>query len=225
MRRPAGARSSRQRMQRVGRPARPGQRRRRGIAGRGAMGAARGEARSPAAARAAAARAGDALAAGCRPRTARCAAARRCRDAAARRTPSAAAPLSTISPAYITATRSAISATTGRLWVMNTSAMPRSRFSVGQQVQHLRLDGDVQRRGRLVGDQQRAGRWRSPWRSWPAGACRRTSRAGRRGRGAPGSGMPTWRSSATTWLRSAARDAAVRADGLGDLRRRRDAPG
>ena len=62
---------------------------------------------------------------------------------------------STIRPAYITATRSAISATTPRSWVMSRSARPSSRWSVAQQVEDLGLDRDVERGGRLVGDDQR----------------------------------------------------------------------
>ena len=38
-------------------------------------------------------------------------------------------------------------------------------LQVGQQVEDLRLDGDVERRGRLVGDQQRGLAARAPWRS------------------------------------------------------------
>ncbi len=58
-----------------------------------------------------------------------------------------------LSPAYITATRSAISATTPRLWVMNSTAMPYALLQLVQQRQHLRLDRDVERGGRLVGEQ------------------------------------------------------------------------
>jgi hypothetical protein len=39
-------------------------------------------------------------------------------------------------------------------WVIRISAMPVSRLQPGQQVQDLRLNGHVERRGRLVGDQQ-----------------------------------------------------------------------
>ena len=51
-------------------------------------------------------------------------------------------------------TRCAICATTPRSCVISSIAMPLSRCSPAQQVQHLRLDGDVERRRRLVGDQQ-----------------------------------------------------------------------
>ncbi len=64
-----------------------------------------------------------------------------------------------------------------------------------QQLQHLRLHRDVQRRGRLVGDQQPRARRRARSRSSRAGACRRRVRADRRRRRRAGSGMPTRRSS------------------------------
>jgi hypothetical protein len=38
--------------------------------------------------------------------------------------------------------------------VIRISAIPRSRCSRAEQVQHLRLHGDVERRRRLVGDQE-----------------------------------------------------------------------
>ena len=60
---------------------------------------------------------------------------------------------STAWPAYITVTSSATVATTPRSWVMSTRPMCRSRLDLGQQAQDLRLHGDVERRGRLVGDQ------------------------------------------------------------------------
>ena len=94
-------------------------------------------------------------------------------------------------PCCITATRSAISATTPKSWVMNRTAMPcrvcRSRISV----EDLRLRGDVERGGRLVGDQQRRARAPAPWRSSRAGAGRRRARAGRLRSDRSGSGRPT----------------------------------
>ena len=53
----------------------------------------------------------------------------------------------------MTATVSHISATTPRSCVIRMMAMPSCSCSCAQQVQDLRLGGDVQRRGRLVGDQ------------------------------------------------------------------------
>ena len=50
-------------------------------------------------------------------------------------------------------------------------------LQLGQQVQDLRLDGDVERRGRLVGQDQRRARTSAPWRSSRAGAGRRRAGA------------------------------------------------
>ena len=70
-----------------------------------------------------------------------------------------------------------------------------------QQVQDLRLHGDVERRGRLVGDQQLRARRRARWRSSPAGACRPTARADTGAARRSGSGMPTVASSSTARCR------------------------
>ena len=72
----------------------------------------------------------------------------------ARRRPRATGPCSTISPCVITQTRSAILRTMPRSWVMNSIAMPSRALQIGEQLQDLRLHGDVERRRRLVGDQQ-----------------------------------------------------------------------
>ena len=100
--------------------------------------------------------------AGCRRRPVR-----RRREAAARRRAGcayrdAAARSSTVvaragldqPPCCITATRSAISATTPKSWVMNSTAGAALALQFADQVQDLRLRRDVERRGRLVGDQQ-----------------------------------------------------------------------
>ena len=100
-------------------------------------------ARSAAGARAAAGRAGSASRAG-----------PRCRGAGGRRRSRRAVPCSTIRPAYMTATRSAISATTPRSWVIMITAIPSSCLEALEQLQDLRLGGDVERGRRLVGDQQ-----------------------------------------------------------------------
>ena len=81
--------------------------------------------------------------------------ARACTDASDRRTARATGASSTMRPAYITATRSAISATTPRSWVMSSSARPHPLLQLAQQIEDLRLDRDVERRRRLVGDEQR----------------------------------------------------------------------
>ena len=79
---------------------------------------------------------------------------RACRDAAGGRRFRSTGASSTLRPAYITTTRSAISATTPRSWVISMIAEPSRVLQVAHQVEDLRLDGHVQRRGRLVGDQQ-----------------------------------------------------------------------
>ena len=84
----------------------------------------------------------------------------------------------------MTQTRSVFSATTPRSWLISTSAMPLSRRISLQQLQDLRLDGGVERRGRLVGDQEVAAGRPAPWRSSPAGSCRPTARADNRAAGA-----------------------------------------
>ena len=77
-----------------------------------------------------------------------------CRDAAAGRTARSTVASSTLRPAYITTTRCAISATTPRSCVISMIAVPSRVLQVAHQVEDLRLDGHVERRGRLVGDQQ-----------------------------------------------------------------------
>ncbi len=81
-------------------------------------------------------------------------AARPCMGGAGSRTAASPGPISTIRPRYMTATRSHMWRTTDRSWAMNTSVRPKLALQVAQQVQHLRLDRDVQRRDGLVGDQQ-----------------------------------------------------------------------
>ena len=116
--------------------------------------------RSPAGARAGGRAAGGTAAApGCRGRCGRS-------KIVARR------PCSRISPSRITTTWSAISPTTPRSWVMNSTDMRCFSCSAGDQVEDLLLDGDVERRRRLVGDQQLAARRRSPSRSSRAAAGR-----------------------------------------------------
>jgi hypothetical protein len=53
----------------------------------------------------------------------------------------------------MTTTRSVVSAITPRSWVISTIAAPVLLLQLDHQVEDLRLDGDVERRGRLVGDQ------------------------------------------------------------------------
>ena len=88
------------------------------------------------------------------PAPARSAAGRACRDAAGSANSSAVGALSTTSPAYITDTRSATRATMPRSWVISRMREAELALQVGEQPQDLRLHRDVERGGRLVGDQQ-----------------------------------------------------------------------
>ena len=56
-------------------------------------------------------------------------------------------------PPCMTQTRSAILRTIVRSWVMSSTAMPSRRCRSCEELEDLRLDGDVERRRRLVGDQ------------------------------------------------------------------------
>ncbi|MEI2612901.1 MAG: hypothetical protein V9G20_30025 [Candidatus Promineifilaceae bacterium] len=55
---------------------------------------------------------------------------------------------------YWTTTRSAVSATTPMLWVIMIRRHAVLGLQLHQQIEDLLLDGHVERRGRLVGDQQ-----------------------------------------------------------------------
>ena len=66
----------------------------------------------------------------------------------------ATGPRSTMRPSRITSTSSASAAITPMSCVTTASAMPRSRIELAQQREDLRLHRHVERRGRLVGDQQ-----------------------------------------------------------------------
>ena len=80
---------------------------------------------------------------------------RPCRDAAGEANSASTGARSTISPAYITATSSQISATTPRSCVIRMMARVARGLQLAHQLEDLRLHGDVERGGRLVGDQQR----------------------------------------------------------------------
>jgi hypothetical protein len=68
-------------------------------------------------------------------------------------------------PAYITTTRSAFSATTPMSWVIRNDGRAERLLQLAHQLEDLRLDGDVERRGRLVGDQHLGIAATAPWRS------------------------------------------------------------
>ena len=111
-----------------------------------------------------------------------------CTDAAASAKISATGATSTSCPAYITPTRSQICATTPRSCVISTIVV-RSRVpQIPQQIEHLRLDRDVERGRRLVRQHERRARWPAPSRSRRAGACRRRGGAARRRTAAPARG-------------------------------------
>ena len=77
-----------------------------------------------------------------------------CTGGAAARTARALAAYSTMRPRYMTATRAAMCLTTARSCAMNTYGEPEALLQVHQQVDHLRLDRYVERRHRLVADDQ-----------------------------------------------------------------------
>ncbi len=77
------------------------------------------------------------------------------------------------------------------------------RLHVLEQLQDLRLHRDVERGGRLVGDQQVGLVGRAPWRSSRAGAGRRRADADSCRAALCGSGMPTWSSSSRMRARAA----------------------
>ena len=92
-----------------------------------------------------------AAASGSAPRRSACACSRTAAGAGSR----SRAPISTTRPDCMTTTRWAISATTPKSWVMNSTPVPRRSCSSRIELQDLRLRRHVERRGRLVGDQQR----------------------------------------------------------------------
>ena len=77
-----------------------------------------------------------------------------CTGAGRGRAPRADGPSSTTRPAYITASRSQVVPSTDRSWLITSRPSAEVADQRGEQVQHLRLHHHVQRRGRLVGDDQ-----------------------------------------------------------------------
>ena len=121
-------------------------------------------------------------------------------------------------PAYITATRSAVSAITPMSCVTSMMAVPCSRHERLQQRDDLRLDRDVERGRRFVGDDQLRLGARAPARSRPAGACRPRTGAGTgRCAGARPGCRSTSSSSIARCARRRARQVEVRLDGLDEL--------
>ena len=104
-----------------------------------------------------------------------------------RRRPAAS---STMRPAYITTTRSRGLGDHAEVVGDQDDRRAELALQLAHQVEDLRLDRDVERGGRLVGDQQLAGCRPAPWRSSRAGACRPRAGAGTRRARRCGSGMP-----------------------------------
>ena len=129
---------------------------------------------------------------------------RACRDGAAGRTARRSAPPRPCGPHTSRRRGRQVSATTPRSWVIRITAAPVRSFSSQHQVEDLRLDGDVERGGRLVGDQQRRDRRPAPSRSSRAGACRRRTGADTRRARRSASGMCTSRSISTARVARAA---------------------
>ena len=103
---------------------------------------------------------------------------RACRDAAGRRRSPSRVPSSTLRPAYITT--HAVGGLRHDAEVVGDEQHRHAEalLEVADQLEHLRLHGDVERRRRLVGDQQASAGRRAPWRSSRAGACRPRDCAG-----------------------------------------------
>ena len=85
---------------------------------------------------------------------------------------------STISAAYMTETWSATSATDSEIVGDQDQAHPGLLLQVGEKLHDLGLNGDVEGRRRLVGD-ERPDPKRWPWRSRPVAASHRRTRGGR----------------------------------------------
>ena len=148
-------------------------------------------------------------------------AARPCTGGAAGRRSRSTGPSSTIRPRYMTSTRSHSSATTLRLCVIRISVSPCSCAQAREQLDDLQLDGHVERRGRLVGDQQaRARRERVGDHHALAHAARELVRVAASTRSGRGARRRASRSTAT-WRAARAAQAAMRPQHL--LERRLDA--
>ena len=106
-------------------------------------------------------------------------------------------------PAASRCTRSDRSATTPMSWVISRIAGVDAVAQVAHQLEDLGLHRDVERRRRLVGDEQLRVAAPAPGRSSPAGAGRRTAGAGRRRRAAPGRGSRPASSSSIARCRAA----------------------
>ncbi len=122
-----------------------------------------------------------------------------CRGAADGRTARGSAAISTISPRYITATRSEMYSHHRQVVRDEQVGQPEPLPQVDQQVDDLRLDRHVQGRDRLVEDHEARAAGPAPGRCRSAAAGRRRTRAdsgcGRPGRGPPVRGLASTRAS------------------------------
>ena len=127
-------------------------------------------------------------------------------------------PSSTTLPAYMTTTRSASSRDDAHVVRDQEDRRAVVALEPLHQLEDLRLDRDVERGRRLVGDQERRVARRAPSRSSRAAASRPRTGAGSRRRRRVGFEMPTSASSSTTRARACRRvSRCVRAQLLGDL--------
>ena len=131
-----------------------------------------------------------------RPATARNPAGRACRDAAAGRTAASTGACSTIRPAYITSTRSAVSATTPMLWVMIMIAMPNSSR---RSISRSRICAWMVTSSAVVGSSaiSSCGRQASAMAIITRWRCRRRAGADSRAMRRAAEGMPTFSSIST----------------------------
>ena len=100
-----------------------------------------------------------------------------CRACADRANSSRPSAISTMRPRYITPTRLAMWRTTARLWLMKQIGQAELVLQVAHQVEDLRLHRNVERRGRLVADDELGFEAQRRARSRCAAAGRRKTRA------------------------------------------------
>ena len=144
---------------------------------------------------------------------------RACRDAAGSSNSASTGASSTLRPAYMTTTRCGGLGDDAEIVGDQHDGGAGLLLQLEHQVEDLRLDGDVERRGRLVGDQHLRIAATAPWRSSRAGACRRRAGAGYSSSRRLASAMRTRSSiSPRALARRPPRHAEMAHDVLGDLR-------
>ena len=132
-------------------------------------------------------------------------------------------PISTSSPAYITADAVAEAGHDPEVVGDEQHAHALLAPERVQQAEDLGLHDDVERRGRLVGQQQASAARRAPWRSGSAGASRPRTRAGRPPRAGRRRECPPLHHLDRARPRGAQSEPRVRLDRPGRSRRRRAA--